>query len=1313
MLEKIVQLADFQLEARNSGIGNRYDEYKNGLSDTLISIKAQAPTIIVITGDLYQFADTSSAERKLLTWFLRELSKIAKVVITNGNHDLKQRNNQLIMSDKHQTQPDDIESVLDAMSNPDITYLKRTGFYTVYGHTFAVWGHYEKFNKVGEDQLSYSPWELPNASDFLDMAADGSLIELYHDPISNCKGFTGKAEKHFEDYKIDVNHFKAKLVLAGDIHAPDIIPFGEGSQFTYCSSTIMRNYGEGNYYRNALLYQNGNDMHGYNVITNTDGKYHIEFVKIKPRVGRHTIIFDKEFDYNNIDTIDVDACENNQIRFVVEDKINDFFNHQEAIITLLKSKYRCIIEEPKFDKNVGIEMDDEHTVEDIESIVTEEKILELSAVYIDKIINKTTTIPSEDKEAAKEMLIKLFRDEFTKRTDAENLMKNINIVKLTMSNALSFGDDVVVDFDEKGITRITGTNAVGKTKIFTILGYMFTDKIYSEQKSTQVKGNRLDLFNYTRPNDEINNILEFEINNQPYKLTKNITRTWKRGNSMWNDKNWRDHVTGTPDMTVELITPTETITDINRVNEFMSELISFEEFHTHLFVNQKSLEALLKMNPDLLIGEILKIIGLNFFDSLNDSFELVKDKMTDKLVKPAGTLDELINAITNDETEIKNTYTAIEVLDDSISLIDAEQAISNEKREDLVRRIGNAKTIEEVNSLIDENNNKIEANNTVKKNIEAGLELANAFLKENTVDAIKSINDGIRVDIGLENKVLSGLETTLESKSTLVVNLKNECRNYRTENENSKITKKNEVDVKINAQKTIINDANSELQKIKDIILERIDQKKTERQTNIDQVNVRLNAINKEISEITTKVSSNKSEIDRIVLTNSTIFKTNSDLQEGKTCPTCQRDKDESTLSAINESIAANNLTISGNEKRIEEVKADSVLLNADLAKKGIDKSKIENELVITKTEVTYGIKDDEELNAQATALVAKKKDANAEIEVLETSKTAIDNDKSYLKSEFITTRLSRIENMDKEEENIKNDIAISTKKINELFKIISTNESKIDEIRTKEMDIVKEDAKLNNILKDLQILNEKSLSLKAEFSVAESSKTLYDEILYIKNADMERKLKSQEFLAERSKFNTNIAILHSNIVRYKKEIEQLREYTLTTAVVKQYKTMLGKTGIQKYIFGKIVDILNTKLSDLLEDVDFRLFFDKESLDLRKYDLKKNIISGVQMTSGMETSVLGLSLLNSLKMLNQIRKFNFVMIDEVSGQLNSGKDLSYDAQDYQELFVKLLHKILNNSSIYIVDHVLETLGESKVIEVQGTGDGSIVTQTKL
>jgi len=1310
MDKTIVHLADFQVEARNSGIGNRYDEYKNGLSDALESIKNQSPDIVIITGDLYQFADTTAAERKLLTWFLKELAKISNVVITNGNHDLKQRNNQLIISDKNQTQPDDIESVLDALSLPNIKYLKRTGFYNVFDQDFAVWGHYEKFNKVEDDLLPYSPWDLPNADDYISKAVDGTLIELYHDPISNCKGFSGKPELHFVDYKMELSMFKSKLVLAGDIHAPDIIEYAKGCYFTYCSSTIMRNHGEGNYYKNSTLIQDGNNKHGYNSIKYVNGVPEITFVEIHPRVGRHTIYLDADFNYNNISELTITQHNYNIIRFVVEDNVNDFFTNQDLIFAHLKTKYNCLIEDPRFDKNIGIEMDDEHTVDNIESIVTEEKIMELSEIYINKVIDKTTTIAADDRPAAKRMLLDLFNNEFLKRADVANTMKYIQVNRLNISNALTFGDDVEIIFNESGITRITGSNAVGKTKIFTILGYMFTDKLYADQKVSQYKNNRLDLFNYNRPNDEVFTEMDFSINKLPYKLSKRVTRGWKRGKNMWNDKDWRDHINATPDLEIILTTPEGVVTDYNEVMAFMTDLITFEEFYTHLFVNQRSLETLLKMNPDILIGEILKIIGLNFFDSLNDSFDEVRDTITNTLTKPQGTMDSLFE-------EINTNLALIESLTDEKSLLmvhnlslDSLQTIAADQSENITKRIGSVREEKVVQAEIDTANEKIKELNGHVDRIKLILDADRLIYDGIDVLSLKSDNIINNATISQNNKEIATNEASKNQLDAVVANLKSEINNFKNEHENKKNGDKNIIDIEINKQKEKQAGLSSRAAEIKEIISLHKQKLKDEKQLKIDKLLVAIDREKIELGNLESALVKNENIIatNEIIITNSNL--SIETLIQGKTCPTCLREKDETKLDGINESIAKHERDILHANAVIDDTKTLIDVLGIEI--ETVSSHVISGEANILKMrseEIEYSLKDNSELFEEGKILKLDHGLAEEIILKLIDDKSVIDLDNSYLTSDYITKREDRIANIKEEEAAYDASIVLLEKSIDTIRDLIKACEDKIDLKSTKEIAIIRMESEINNHTKDISIIDDKLGQLNTEIVASIDANTLFDELAAIKTSIYDRKIEITENENDINEKTIAIKMASLKIEECETNITNLKQYNLTTAVIKQYKTMLGKTGLQKYIFGKIVDILNTKLSDLLQDVDFRLFFDKESLDLRKYSLRKNVISGVQMTSGMETTILGLSLLNSLKMLNQIRKFNFLMIDEVSGQMNNGKNLTYSASDYQDLLVQLLHKIRETSNIYIVDHVLEFLGETSVLEVQYTEHGSIVT----
>jgi hypothetical protein len=245
-------------------------------------------------------------------------------------------------------------------------------------------------------------------------------------------------------------------------------------------------------------------------------------------------------------------------------------------------------------------------------------------------------------------------------------------------------------------------------------------------------------------------------------------------------------------------------------------------------------------------------------------------------------------------------------VNDGIDILEKEQLVSNDKRENLVRQIGNAKTIDEVDLLIVENEYETTKRlQEIAKMDDVIIELK-SFLDLNTIVGIRADTDLVKIEINLESKTLAGFESSLDKHTTLIENLKNECRNYRTENENDKTSQKNVINESINAQRTIINNCNEELQKIRNIILERIDVKKNERQQTIDNVNNKLSQVVSDINKIDVDAKNYTNEIERLNSSNSSIMFTNNGLQDGKKCPTCQRDKDDSTLLAINESIELN-----------------------------------------------------------------------------------------------------------------------------------------------------------------------------------------------------------------------------------------------------------------------------------------------------------------------------------------------------------------------------------------------------------------------
>ena len=94
MVKKIIHTADIHIRTFRM-----HDEYKEAFKTFISDVKElvkdyqREEVRIVIAGDYVHQKITISNELLILgTWFLRELEKIAPVVIIPGNHDLLENN---------------------------------------------------------------------------------------------------------------------------------------------------------------------------------------------------------------------------------------------------------------------------------------------------------------------------------------------------------------------------------------------------------------------------------------------------------------------------------------------------------------------------------------------------------------------------------------------------------------------------------------------------------------------------------------------------------------------------------------------------------------------------------------------------------------------------------------------------------------------------------------------------------------------------------------------------------------------------------------------------------------------------------------------------------------------------------------------------------------------------------------------------------------------------------------------------------------------------------------------------------------------
>ena len=279
--------------------------------------------------------------------------------------------------------------------------------------------------------------------------------------------------------------------------------------------------------------------------------------------------------------------------------------------------------------------------------------------------------------------------------------------------------------------------------------------------------------------------------------------------------------------------------------------------------------------------------------------------------------------------------------------------------------------------------------------------------------------------------------------------------------------------------------------------------------------------------------------------------------------------------------------------------------------------------------------------------------------------------------------------------------------------------------------DLTDEIEKLNKS-KDEQFIKEQTLEttkaeisdLKIKIATNEARKTTIEQTelpLSKKNVDIQNVIDKmmlnitadQQTLLEFEKSKTSIERDQTEYAKqiddYQQKIEQYKKYRVAEASLKLYKKLLSKDGLPKHIFSAIVPIINQLLNNHLSSVDFRLIFHPEYLDLRFIDTKRNTMRPIQFISGMQETIVGLSITALLIVLNQSTKYNLMFIDEVSGKVTDGSQLTYESKNYKSILQSFIQDLSEVISIYIIDPVLVYQNE-RLLEVQPEEVGSTIKE---
>jgi len=263
-IKLVIHCADIHIR-----LNQRMEEYVNVLDNFIKKCKEITKNYerkeirIVICGDLLHSKNQLSPNLiTIASFFLRQLEKIATVIVIAGNHDLVVNNTSKI---------DSITALFDTANFQDCKFLD-----SMLGYES---GFVEDDNVVWALYSIYSGYNPPNFNDLT--VYDKPVIGLYHGMVVGASLNNGTVV----DNGVEGSLFDGcTCVMAGDIHKRQILKRGD-VDIVYPGSLIQQTFGE------------TVSQHGF-VVWNIENMTH-EFVDLKTEYGLYDIEIESLEDLDN------------------------------------------------------------------------------------------------------------------------------------------------------------------------------------------------------------------------------------------------------------------------------------------------------------------------------------------------------------------------------------------------------------------------------------------------------------------------------------------------------------------------------------------------------------------------------------------------------------------------------------------------------------------------------------------------------------------------------------------------------------------------------------------------------------------------------------------------------------------------------------------------------------------------------------------------------------------------------------------------------------------------------------------------------
>jgi DNA repair exonuclease SbcCD nuclease subunit len=223
MIRQIVHISDIHIRTFRL-----HEEYREVFATFLAQLKElihsellEASEVrIAIVGDIVHQKIVISNEQLMLgTWFIRELEKIAPVIIIAGNHDLLENNRDRM---------DSITPMVQFLGDANVNYFKESKCYL---DDNVVWCVYSIFEGNTRPDIESARKQFGD---------DKTYIGLFHAPMVNAKTDLGYKFEH----GAEPNIFEGcDFVLLGDIHKRQGFIHND-IKMVYPGSLVQQDFGE-------------------------------------------------------------------------------------------------------------------------------------------------------------------------------------------------------------------------------------------------------------------------------------------------------------------------------------------------------------------------------------------------------------------------------------------------------------------------------------------------------------------------------------------------------------------------------------------------------------------------------------------------------------------------------------------------------------------------------------------------------------------------------------------------------------------------------------------------------------------------------------------------------------------------------------------------------------------------------------------------------------------------------------------------------------------------------------------------------------